>query len=666
MNDLVASLPRSVGRALYADDIAVWKGAPTCDANLQKAVSAVCSWASANAMELSKGKTQAILLSRSRRRKALPRASWLPLWEDGEQLPEVAQATYLGLVFDRRLAWTPHLQALVRRARGLLYPIVELGKGPRGISLADCIHLYKACVASLWDQTLPLLAMATKSDLNALQLQQNKALRRISGMPPNTNIEELHSALGVATIEQRLNTRSAKLLNISLGNGLPSPAAKSWAVHSLATKRHVSPLSKAWDLHGASSSHVVPLLQREDFWRAELGGYPTLGRTDVTGPPQRPFPVYGRDAMPRLWTALRGPVPALLPREVWRRATKGKLCYLDGGPQHFASLLSGQPLLRGALGLTETNIDAASDVEFPVLRRACDASKGPPQLGFFRRKLPPSPSADTPPRKMVWLFADGACDPATGDGAAGVWSAGFHKPTSLGMRAGKGWTPRGVELLALLLALACACDQLDDARERAHVGLASDCQSAVHILCGKRRPADDWERAIVAEFHGIIALTGLCPTLRWVPRTHEGIKYAHARAQKAKDHGVAAFDRPSKRHFPKLPPPCLCTLNKYEAAPLLRVLLNKGDLNWDLWRRGKTRLPHCDLCGGEPPQDVLHITFDCSSLHMERNALLRWFERRGLPASQTSLARLQRGDALSLRPLLAGLVFSARRLKDAW
>ncbi len=509
--------------------------------------------------------------------------------------------------------------------------------------------------------------MATKSDFKKLQLLQNKALRRISGMPPNTNIEELHSTLGIATVEARMHARCAKLIDISLGNGLPSPAAKAWAKHSLATKKHKSPLSAAWELQGAAGAHVVPLLRKHDFWRAELGGYPALGRTDICGPPERLHSLYARDAPSRLWPALRGPVPPLLPSEDWLRATKGKLCYLDGGPHHVASLLSGQPLLRGALGLTQTKLHSASEVEFPVLRRACDTVKGPRLLGFFRRKLPPSPPADVPPRKVLWVFADGACDPDTGDGAVGVWSAGVYDPTSLCMRTGKGWTARGVELLALLLALACACAQLDKAREYAHVGLASDCQGAVNILRGKSRPADDWERAVVAEFHGVVSLTGLCPTLRWVRRSHEGIKCAHMRAQKAKDHRVAAFPRPQRKRAGKSSPVELCALNKHEVVPLLRVLLNKADFNWDKWRRGgKDCLPFCELCSGEAPQDAVHLVFECAALTSARQELLQWFRSREISVSQLSLARLDRREALSLRPVLLRLFFAVRQAKDSW
>ncbi len=660
LNDLAAALPSSVGKAFYADDIAVWKCRPGRCNKLQKAVSVVSSWAESNAMELSKGKTQAILLSRARKKR--PVSDWLPTWEDGQLLPQVDQAVYLGLRIDRRLDWSPHLKSLEARARGLLYPISALGRGRRGISMKEATHLYKACVASLWDQTLPLLAMATKSDFGRLQALQNKALRQISGMPTHTRVADLHQALGVDMVEDRMTSRCAKLVDTVLGNGKPSIAAMTWARNIHGSKTHSSPLTKAWSSVEDKQGRVVPRIHTLDFWRAELGGFPPLHATADPTPAGLPGPLVPQHAPQRLWLALRGPDPPLRPPQDRKRAMKGSLLFIEGGHQHVAALLTGQPLLRGAIGLVPTKLDPSDPVEFPVLRRCAAVTKGADLLTFMKRRLP---GADMPSR--LWLFADGACDPTSGEGAVGVWTAGIYEQTSLEMRTGKGWKPRGVELLALLLALAAATVQIDDARACPSVSLASDCKGAIKVLQGLTRPADEWERAVAAEFHGLLAFTGLTPALRWVPRTHRGIGQAHSRAAKARLLGSTAFSRPLITQVPRSPAVGLCSLNKFDGLPLLSLYLNKGDFNWDRWRRGdKKLLPYCDLCDGEEMEDIQHIVFNCTALHTARASMRDWFDRCGLQFVPSALGTLRGEEARGLRPALTHVLQMARRLKTQW
>ncbi len=46
---------------------------------------------------------------------------------------------------------------------------------------------------------------------------------------------------------------------------------------------------------------------------------------------------------------------------------RASLLHLEGGHQHIASLLSGQPTLQGAMSYVQNKLDADDWVEFPVL-----------------------------------------------------------------------------------------------------------------------------------------------------------------------------------------------------------------------------------------------------------------------------------------------------------
>ncbi len=111
----------------------------------------------------------------------------------------------------------------------------------------------------------------------------------------------------------------------------------------------------------------------------------------------------------------------------------------------------------------------------------------------------------------------------------------------------------------------------------------------------------------------------------------------------------------------------LCSLNKLTGHPLLSLYFNKGDFNWDLWRRGNKQLmPYCELCNGEEMEDVQHIVFDCPALQKARAGLRDWFHRRGLKTAPSSLSTLSGEEARELKPDLAHLLQTARRLKADW
>ncbi len=183
------------------------------------------------------------------------------------------------------------------------------------------------------------------------------------------------------------------------------------------------------------------------------------------------------------------------------------------------------------------------------------------------------------------------------------------------------------------------------------------------VLHGLVRPADEWERAMTAEFHGLCAFTGLCPSLRWVPRTHRGIALAHSRTAKARLLGSTALLRPLREQALPTSAVSLCSLNKSEARHLLSLHLNKGDFNWDHWRRGnKKLLPYCELCVGEEMEDIQHIVVDCPALHTARADLSDWFHKFRLQTAPSSLGTLSGEEARGLKPALAHILQMLRRL----
>ena len=131
INDLVSELPKGIKAALYADDLVLWckeEYATTATYRMQLAADKLNSWTERWCVTVNKEKSSTTLFTLSPKQKAgTINLGGTPLKEDEE-------ATYLGVTFDKRQTWKPHIVKAEAKARRRLAILRKLAGTTWGAS----------------------------------------------------------------------------------------------------------------------------------------------------------------------------------------------------------------------------------------------------------------------------------------------------------------------------------------------------------------------------------------------------------------------------------------------------------------------------------------------------------------------------------------------------
>lgn len=112
---------------------------------------------------------------------------------------------YLGLKFDRRLTWNPHLKTLAENGRLALKALWPLIGRKSPLEIDYKIILFKNIIRPKLQYGCPLwLQSAAKSNLNLIFRIQNKCLRTIADPPPGINNILIRTALEIEDLEEYL------------------------------------------------------------------------------------------------------------------------------------------------------------------------------------------------------------------------------------------------------------------------------------------------------------------------------------------------------------------------------------------------------------------------------------------------------------------------------
>jgi hypothetical protein len=118
-DDLLAAFDHSPVHPLgFADDflgLALGKSLPEVMGNAQAAIDTAVAWATERGLEFSVEKTQVLLFTR-RRKYTIPE----PLVLYGQPIPLSDTVKYLGVTFDTKLTWIPHILGKIKQAKASL------------------------------------------------------------------------------------------------------------------------------------------------------------------------------------------------------------------------------------------------------------------------------------------------------------------------------------------------------------------------------------------------------------------------------------------------------------------------------------------------------------------------------------------------------------------
>lgn len=204
INDI--PLERGVRLAQYADDTAFFATGRQHFANvnkLQRQLQHVTQWCRTNKMMLNGHKTTAVYFTRRR-----PMLQQLTI--HGHRIPWSPAVKYLGVTLDAQVYFAKHIQDKRRKCLQMAQALTPFFTS-KELRLPTKIRLYQATVlpALLYGSTA--WGIASDTQLNQLQIVQNRVLRWILRAPPWERIRDLHAATQMKTIKEAIRERAIQL-----------------------------------------------------------------------------------------------------------------------------------------------------------------------------------------------------------------------------------------------------------------------------------------------------------------------------------------------------------------------------------------------------------------------------------------------------------------------
>lgn len=198
-NIYTSDLPRTPGTelALYADDTAITSNSrcPVHAArNLQTAIDNLEEWFETWKIKINPNKSQAVLYTKRRG----PNPEQLQI--ENTRIPWKDHAKYLGIEIDSKLTWNRQIDSLRKKgaiAIKELYPMLKSNK----LSLSTKRLIYTSIIRPTITYGYSIWGHAAKTNINKIQIMQNKTLRIITGAPWFVRNTQLHADLKIQTIK---------------------------------------------------------------------------------------------------------------------------------------------------------------------------------------------------------------------------------------------------------------------------------------------------------------------------------------------------------------------------------------------------------------------------------------------------------------------------------
>ena len=205
INNIVKALNPGVDCSLYVDDFSICyrsKHMHTIERQLQQCLNKIQKWALENGFKFSKTKTQCMHFCQLR---GLHNDPVLKL--DGVEIPVVDQYKFLGVIFDRKLSFIPHINYLKAKCHKALQLLRVVAHTDWGADKSTLLKLYKSLVRSKLDYGCFIYGSARKSYLRCLDSIHHLGLRLALNALRTSPIESLF----VEANEAPLSLRREKL-----------------------------------------------------------------------------------------------------------------------------------------------------------------------------------------------------------------------------------------------------------------------------------------------------------------------------------------------------------------------------------------------------------------------------------------------------------------------
>ena len=179
INSISSCIPHDVLHTLFVDDLSIsFAGSrmSTVERKLQLTLNAIIKWADMNGFKFSTSKTVVVHFCRIQGLHPDP-----DLYIKNQRIPCVEETKFLGLIFDRRLAWTSHLKALKIKCLKVLNIFKVLAHTSWGADRQTLLQLHKALILSKLLYGCEVYSSATPCRLRILDSIHHAGVRLATG-----------------------------------------------------------------------------------------------------------------------------------------------------------------------------------------------------------------------------------------------------------------------------------------------------------------------------------------------------------------------------------------------------------------------------------------------------------------------------------------------------
>ncbi|KAK3883722.1 hypothetical protein Pcinc_011979 [Petrolisthes cinctipes] len=189
INAIASSLPDGIANSMYVDDLAVWFAASrmsVAERRMQLALDRVSRWTDSHGFRFSPPKTVAMHFCRIR--GIHPDQD---LFMYCHRIRCVEETRFLGLLFDKRLTWVPHLRTLKVSCFKALNLLRVLSHTSWGADRATLLRLYHVVIRSKLDYGCEVYSSATDARLRVLDPVHHAGVRLATGAFRSSQIPSL-------------------------------------------------------------------------------------------------------------------------------------------------------------------------------------------------------------------------------------------------------------------------------------------------------------------------------------------------------------------------------------------------------------------------------------------------------------------------------------------
>ena len=190
INDIVKCV-KDLDCSLFVDDFGIFirsKNMETIEFKLQRCLNNIEDWATENGFKFSKTKTQCVHFCQIRQLHLDPH---LTIY--GSPIPVVSEAKFLGLLFDNKLSFIPHIKALKAKCLKALDILKVLSSSDWGGDRTVLLNLYRSLIRSKLDYGSIVYGSARKSYLKSLDTIHHQGLRLALGAFRTSPVESLYA-----------------------------------------------------------------------------------------------------------------------------------------------------------------------------------------------------------------------------------------------------------------------------------------------------------------------------------------------------------------------------------------------------------------------------------------------------------------------------------------